>query len=215
MSNLEDLIRRLPDVSACRIHSDESGAVVAAYVTATGGRTVTEIASDVVTLLVAEAGLDVDLSRIHVTMLPPEDSRFAMLEELEWEGRVRWLAVRTSVAEEETRVEVDLELAGMNATGQAAARGAGGAPELTALAVLDALERLCGGRVTLRLMSLQRLGDVTQASVQEADGRNARLHVGAARAEDPQRCAGYAALATLNRRIGRILAGSPKHYRIA
>ena len=217
MSNLEDLLRRLPDVTACRVRGDESGAVVAVYVTATGARPATEVAADVVTVLVAEGGLDVDPARVHVTVLPPPESEagLAVLEELEHEGRARWAALRTSTRDEESRVEVELIYAGATAIGSASARGAVAGAELTAAAVLDALEKICAGRVTLRVAGVQRDGDVTRVSVHEADGREVRLHVGAARSDDPARAAGSAALAALNRRLGRILAGPPRHFRIA
>jgi hypothetical protein len=217
LSNLEDLIRHLPDVTACRVRTDESGAIAAVYVTARGARTATAIAADVITVLVAEGRVEIDPARLHVTVLPPsaEEAGLVVLEELEHEGRVRLVAVHTSISDERSTVDVELALAGTNAVGHAEGRGAGGTPELTAAAVLDALEKLCGGRVTLRLVTLERAGDTTNVRVQEADGRDARQHVGAASAEDPARGAGYAALAALNRRLGRILAGGPKHFRIA
>lgn len=217
MSNLEDLVRRLPDVTACRVRTDESGSIVAVYVSAMGARAATEIAADVVTVLVAEASLDVDPSRVHVTVLPPaaDEAGFAVLEELEHEGRARWIALRTSADDEHSRVEIELSFGGTTAIGSASARGAANAADLAAAAVVDALERICAGRVTLRLASLVRNGDVTNVWVHEADGREARVHVGAARSDDPVRAAGYAALAALNRRLGRILAGPPKQFRIA
>jgi hypothetical protein len=217
VSNLEDLLRRLPDVTACRVRTDASGAVVAAYVTATGARPATEVAADVVTVLVAEGGLDVDPARVHVTVMPPppEAANLAVLEELEHEGRARWAALRTSTRDEESCVEVELVYAGATAIGSARARGAAGAADLTAAAVLDALEKICAGRCTLRVASVLRDGDVTRVSVQEADGREVRVHVGAARSDDPARAAGSAALAALNRRLGRILAGPPRQFRIA
>jgi hypothetical protein len=217
VSNAEDLVRRLLDVTACRIRTDEHGALVAVYVTARGNRPATEIVADVVTLLAAEARAEIDPSRVHVTVLPPlpEEAGMMVLEELEHEGRVRLHAIHTSVSDERTRVDVELVLGAASAVGHAEALGAGGVPELTAAAVLDGLDRLCAGRVTLRLLALHRSSDVTSVVVLEADGREARTRVGAARGEDPARAAGYAALSALNRRLGRILASAPKHFRIA
>jgi hypothetical protein len=217
----EELVRRVPDVLACRIRTDETGAIVALFVTAASARSATEIAVDVITVLAAEARLDVDISRLHVTLLGGSEAPgLGVLEELEHEVRPRLIAVHTDTSAEWTRVEVELGLGVETAMGQAQCRGAGTAPELLAAAVLDGLEKLCGERVTLRLLSVERLThgthEIVSVIVQEADGRDARVHVGAARSDgDVARAAAYAALASMNRRIGRILAGPSKHYRIA
>ncbi len=218
---VEELVRRVPDVLACRLRTDETGAVVAMFVTASSARSATEVAVDVITVLAAEARLDVDLSRVHVTQLgATEEAGLGGLEELEHEVRPRLISVHTDTSAEWTRVEVELGLGMETAVGRAQCRGAGAAPELLAAAVLDSLEKLCGERVTLRLLSVERVThgthEIVSVVVQEADGRDARVHVGAARSDgDVARAAAYAALAAMNRRIGRILAGPSKHYRIA
>mgnify|MGYP001366384181 CR=1 FL=1 len=82
----EELVRRVPDVLACRLRTDESGAVVAVFVTAASARSASEIAVDVVTVLAAEARLDVGISRVHVTVLGgSEETGLGALEELDRE----------------------------------------------------------------------------------------------------------------------------------
>lgn len=228
----EELVRRVADVAACRIEAEPDGTVVAVWVTTFGERAPADVRGDAVTVLATGLGLDVLEDQVRVTvepppLLPPEaviaDAGAAEpeveLETLESPARPRLVAVRTSVDDENTTVDVELELGSDNAIGHAEARGPAPAPELVAQACLDALEKLCGGRVTLRLVATRRTTvgdrDVVNALVQESRGREARTHVGAARVDDDlPRAMAYAALAALNRRFGRILTLPPRIYRI-
>lgn len=217
----EQLARRVPDVTACRIETDPDGGVQAVHVTTRGSRPPSAVAQDVASVLAAATSILVAAERVHVVALAePEPAADAALELLEFEGRMRFVAVHTSATMESSRVEVELALGAETALGHAEARGAGPAPELLAQACLDAVEKLCAARVSLRLVAVHRstVGPVEVVSVvvQEADGREERLHVGASRIDgDLARATAYAALASLNRRLGRILAGPPKSYRIS
>jgi len=229
---VEELVRRVADVAACRVEAEPDGTVVAVWVTTFGERSPADVRADIVTWLATELGLDVLEDQVRITVEPPpvlppesvlgEDDGPAPepeLEALEAAARPRLVAVRTTVDDERTTVEVEMGLGADSAYGHAAARGPAPAPELVAEACLDALEKLCGGRVSLRLLASRRttVGDreIVTALVQEARGREARTHVGAARLEDDlPRALAYAALAALNRRVGRILALPPPLYRI-
>ncbi len=75
------------------------------------------------------------------------------------------------------------------------------------------------GPSALRVAGFQRTlvgtTEVVCVVVQETRGRSERLHVGAAPAgADPARAAAYAALDSVNRRLGRILAGPASDYEI-
>jgi hypothetical protein len=133
---------------------------------------------------------------------------------------VRLVSVHVTFTEERSWADVELELGGTSARGHAEVHGAGNAPELVARACLEALGKLCGARVSLRLGGVRRLSigseEIVSVIVQEVAGREERVHVGSARSDgDAARAAGYAALASMNRRVGRILAGPPKLYRIS
>jgi hypothetical protein len=209
----------LADVSGCRIHTDAAGRPTAVHVTVVAGSVPERVARDVVTVLAAEAGLDVDPGGVHVVALPDETAALA-LEPLEQEGRARLVAIGSSTSEERSIAEVEVALGGQSAVGRAEARGAGPAPELAAEAALDALEKLCASRVALRIVGLRRTtvrdADVVCVLVQETDGRDERLHVGAARSYgDLARAAAYAALDAMNRRLGRILVGPARQFDIS
>jgi hypothetical protein len=215
----EKRVLRLEGVASCHLRTDESGGVVDVWVTTRGARSASDVRADVVAVLATEFGIDVLEEQVHVEPAP-EDVHPAVLEELEIEGRPRLVAVRAEISEESTQVEVELALGSETALGRASARGAARAPELLAEACLEALERLCAGRVAFRLVAVRREGvgpaEVVTAVVQEIDGREVRLHVGAARLEDDiGRAAAYATLQSLNRRFGRILALPPRQYRVA
>jgi len=218
----EELLRRIPGVAGARIVWDASGAVDAVHATVRGGRPVEEVAADIVTVLAADAGLDVDPDCVRLATVDDEiPAEIAVLEEIEHEVRIRLAALRTSTADERSSVEVELVLSETeSAVGYAETRGPLLLPETFAAAALDAIEKLCGGRVALQVLHLQRAAtpgaDVLSLTVQETDGRTTRVHAGAACAGgDWGRAAVYAALSALNRRVGRILAGPSRHYRIA
>ena len=237
----ELLIRRLPGVSGCRIRSDPAGRPTVVHVTVLAGSNPVELAAAVVTVLAAEAGLDVDPSQVQVVSLPASGSETSslapavgasataapgasaetpVLEELEQDFRPRLVALNLMVTEERSVAEVELAQGPVSALGRAESRGAGSAPELLAEACLDALEKICGARVSLRLVAshVTRLGpaDVCSVLVQETEGRTERLHVGACEVRgDASRAAAYAALDSMNRRLGRILVGPPVHYDIS
>lgn len=230
----EELVRRLQDVSGCRIQLDLEGRPVAVHVTLFGARPPAQVIAEIVTLLAAEAGLDVLPGQVHVVTVPPASTAAAptavgetvgepadpVLEELEEEARPRLLAMNLMVSEERSLAEVELAQGTLSALGRAEAHGGGSAPELMAQACLDALEKLCGARVALRLVACQRLRlgavEVFCVLVQETEGRDERLHVGAASVDaDVSRAAAYAALDSLNRRLGRIQVGPPIQYHIS
>ena len=239
LSQAEALVRRLPGVSACRILVDAEGRVAAVHVTAAAGASPAGVAADVVTVLAAEAGLDVDPGLVHVAVLPaglpplgagapsPAETRpeppapaQVQLEELEQEVRPRILALNLMVTEERSLAEVELAQGSLSALGRAESRGAGTAPELMAQACLDALEKISGARVALRLVAWKLFGlgpaQVCCVLVQESEGRGERLLVGAAPVHgDPSRASAYAALDAVNRRLGRILVGPTPHYDIS
>ena len=218
----EELVRRLPQVTGCRIRADEHGNPVAVMVTARPGSNPAAVRADVITVLGAQARLDVLEEQIHVAVLeapPAEPEPLVAVEEIESEGRARLVSFRTSVSEERSRAEVELAHDGRNVRGQAESHGAGESPELLARACLDAVEKLCHGRVALRLAGFHRTvvgtTEVVCVLVQETRGRSERVLVGAVRAgSDPARAAASAALDSLNRRLGRILVGPPVDYEI-
>jgi hypothetical protein len=227
---VEEVLRRNLDIAGCRVQTDADGEVVAVHVTTRGERAPEDVVADVVTVLAVEARLDIQPEQVHVAILGqgPADPlpggpepELAVLEELEHEVRIRLTAVRTTTTEERSSVEVDLAMSeSESAVGYAEGRGSMLTLELVAGATLDAVEKLCGGRVSLRLAALHRTPagahDVIGVIVHEADGRDVRVHAGAAPSDgDLVRTAVYAALAAMNRRVGRILAGTPRSYRIA
>lgn len=231
----EELLRLLPQVTGCRIRTDERGEPVAVLVTAAPGSQAHAVLADVLTVLGAQAGIDVLEDQIHVVVLEedvparapratpersPDDEIPSMLvESLEYEGRVRLLSYATHVAEERTRAQVEIALGERPFWGEAESRGAGEVPELLAAACLDALERVCHGRVTLRLAAWKRasLGgsEIVAVRVQESWGRESRWLVGAAPvADDVARATALAVLDSMNRRLGRILAIPPLDFDI-
>lgn len=220
---IEDLLRRVPDVEGCRVQADAAGVIAHVHVTTRGARAPGDVRADIANVIAAGAGQSVDPARIQITVIgaPPVDAEIAILEELEHEVRIRLTGIRTHSSDETARVEVDLTMSPTeSAVGYATAHGGVLTPDLFAAAALDAVERLVGGRVSLRVLALHRTStgayDVLSVTVQEFDGRDMRVHAGAARIDaDAGRAAAYAALAALNRRIGRILTGPGRHYRIA
>jgi len=225
VTRAEELLRLLPQVTGCRIRVDEQGAPVAVLITAAPGSNAKAVLADVITVLGAEAGLDVLEDQVHVVVLEEQPSPEAehaadwTVEPLEREGRLRLLSYSTHVREERTAAQVELGLDREVAFGEAQSRGAGEVPELLGRACLDAIERFGHGRVALRLMSLRRatVGSIEAVIVvvQETWGREERLHVGAARiGDDFARSVAYAVLDSMNRRLGRILASAPEDYEI-
>ncbi|MFQ5600631.1 MAG: hypothetical protein ACE5G2_08755 [Candidatus Krumholzibacteriia bacterium] len=217
----EELVRLLPNVSSCRIRTDERGEPVVVMVTAVPGSIREEVLADVITVLGAQARLDVVEDQVRVVVLDKQPSEISdvVLEELEHESRARLVSYNTRVTDERSLAEAEVAHGARVALGRAEVRGAGTSPELLASACLDAVEKLCHGRVTLRLAGFQRTAvggeDVVCVLVQETEGRTERLHVGAARvAGDASRAGAYAALDSMNRRLGRILAGPPQDYEI-
>ena len=220
---IEELLRRVSDVEGCRVQADAAGAIVSVHVTTRGARPAADVRADVANVVTASTGHRLDPTHIHLTVIgaPPVDAEIAILEELEHEVRVRLTGIRTHATDESAGVEIELAMSPTeSAVGYAAAHGGALAPDLYAAAALDALERLLGGRSALRVLALHRTSagthDVISVTVQEFDGRDTRVHAGASRVDsDAGRAAAYAALAAMNRRIGRILAGPGRHYRIA
>ncbi len=222
----EELLRLLPQVTGCRIRVDEHGDPVAVLITAAPGSNAKAVLADVITVLGAEAGLDVLEDQVHVVVLEEpeaphaaEDSAELVVEPLEREGRLRLLSYSTHVREERTTAQVELGLDRELAWGEAESRGAGEVPELLGRACLDAIEKLCHGRVALRLLGMRRATvgstETVVVVVQETWGRTQRLHVGAARiGDDFARAAAYAALDSMNRRLGRLLVSPPVDYDI-
>ncbi|UCE01457.1 MAG: hypothetical protein JSW67_09175 [Candidatus Latescibacterota bacterium] len=214
----EELVRLLPRVVACRIRADDQGHPVAIMVTAVPGSNAQEVRADVITVLGAQARLDVLEEQIHVAVLE-EPAEELVVEEIEAEARLRLLSHSTRVGEERSQAEVELAHGSRVARGRAKSRGPGEAPELLASACLDAAENLCHGRVVFRLVGfrLTTVGaeDVVCVLVQETRGRDERHLVGTARVStDVSRAAAYAALDAVNRRLGRILADPPTDYEI-
>ncbi|HZM15958.1 MAG TPA: hypothetical protein VFE28_08155 [Candidatus Krumholzibacteria bacterium] len=258
ISRAEALLRRLPQVTGCRIRADESGQPVAVLVTAAPGSNPQAVLADVITVLGAQAGLDVLDDQVHVVVLPgageqplpeveplagpdlapetlpelevvpetvpefeavPEAASALAVEPLESEGRLRLVAYGLQVSESRSTAQVELALAALTVRGEAQGHGAGETPELLAQACLDAVERICHGRVTLRLAGFRRVVvggvELVGVVVQESWGREERLQTGAARiSDDVGRAGAYAVLDSLNRRLGRILAAPPLDYQI-
>ncbi len=221
MDRAEELVCLLPQVSGCRIRFDASGAPLAVMITAVPGSNARAVAADVITLLAAQARLDVLEDQIHVVTLDATaaGSPELVVEEIEDEARLQLVAYQTHVAQERTIAEIELACSDRIVLGHAESRGSGGSPELLGHACLDAIEKLCHGRVTLRMLSFQTVqaGErrVALAVVQETMGRNELVHVGAAAiSADVGRAAAYAALDALNRRLGRILAQPPTDYEV-
>lgn len=229
----EEPVRRIPDVAACRIRTDQAGDVLAVHVTTHGARDAAAVLADVLTVLAAEAQLDVQPEEVHVVPLAAPEAQAAAaapepelevladeeLEPLEVDTRARLVAVRTSSDDERSSVEAELALGDRSAVGHAESRGPGAAPDLLAQACLDALEKLVAARVVWRLAGMRRIAvgaaSVVCVAVRESDGREERTLVGAARCDgDTARAAAYAALAAVNRRLGRILAAPPRQFRI-
>jgi len=209
----EDRLRRLPGVVEARIQTDASGRPVAVHLRALEGEDATRL-RDQCAAACAAAGFVVTPAAIHVAFEPAMES--GALEELEVEGRIRLLAYQVRVSDVSANAEVELELGTQVTRGVAQARGGAPAIDLLAQACLDALERLCHGRVALRLAGVQRTmlptGEVVCVAVQEIAGRTSRVHTGIAPAgDDLARATAYAALHAVNRRFGRILTGPVRH----
>jgi len=224
MDRAEELVCLLPQVSGCRIRYDDSGAPVAVMVTAIPGSNPRAVAADVITVLGAQARIDVLEDQIRVVPLDasaadaPEASSL-VVEEIENEARLHLVAYQTHVAQERTIAEIELACGDEIVVGHAESRGASASPALLGEACLDAIEKICHGRVTLRMMSFQRVqtGDreIALVVVQESSGRNELVHVGAAAVSaDVGRAAAYAALDAMNRRLGRILSQPPADYEV-
>ncbi len=221
MDRAEELVCLLPQVSGCRIRYDEAGAPLAVMVTAIPGSNARAVAADVITVLAAQARLDVLEDQIHVVTLDAQAAGApeAVVEEIENEARLQLVAYQTHVAQERTLAEIELAWGDEILLGQAESRGAGSCPELLGEACLDAVEKLCHGRVTFRLRAFERVRtadrDVALVVVEETIGRTALVHVGAAAlGEDVGRAAAYAALDAVNRRLGRILTHPPTDYEV-
>ena len=221
MDRAEELVCLLPQVSGCRIRYDPSGAPLVVMVTAVPGTNPRALAADVITVLAAQARLDVLEDQIRVVTLDAQAARApdAVLEEIEDEVRLQLVAYQTHVAQERTVAEIELACGDQILLGHAESRGAGTCPELLGDACLDAVEKLCHGRVTLRMRSFQRVhaGDreVVVVVVEETMGRTQLVHVGASvTAGDLGRAAAYAALDAVNRRLGRILTHPPSDYEV-
>jgi hypothetical protein len=213
------LVRTLPDVADCRIEADASGAILAVHVVPRTTPAPPHLAQDVALFLATETELRVAAERVRVESPAAEQVSENPLEELEYEGRVRLTSTQVTFSDERSWAEVELELGPNSARGHAEMHGAGAAPELVARACLEALVKLCGARVALRLVGVRRATvgseEVVSVVVQECAGREERLHVGAARSDgDAGRAAAYAVLLSMNRRVGRILAAPPRLYRI-
>jgi hypothetical protein len=214
---LEERLRRLPGVVAARIQTDASGIPISVQVHVSESSDRERLRDQVVALFI-ESGIAWSPAQIHWTSIP--DHVGAELEELEVEGRMRLIAYQVRVDDAVSQAEVELGFGTDHARGVARVRGGAPAPDLVAQACLDAIERLCYGRVTLRLAATQRLsmptGEVVCVAVQEISGRTSRLHTGiAAAGDDPARAVAYAVLAACNRPFGRILAGPPRHFDIS
>jgi hypothetical protein len=221
MDRAEELVCLLPRVSGCRIRFDEAGAPLAVMVTAIPGSNPRAVAADVITVLAAQARMDVLEEQIHVVTLDPgsADAPELVAEEVEDESRLQLVAYQTHVAQERTIAEIELACGDQIVLGHAESRGAGASPELLGQACLDAIEKLCHGRVTLRMLSFQRVqaGDreLALVVVQESMGRTELVHVGAAAVSaEVGRAAAYAALDAMNRRLGRILTDPPSDYEV-
>jgi len=215
----EALVRTLPDVAGCRIDADAAGRIVAVYVLPRTTPAPPTLAQDVAMFLATETELAIAPEQVRVEAPSGEVVTPLALEELEYEGRVRLASVHVAFSEERSWAEVELDLGGTSSRGHAEAHGAGMAPELVARACLEALAKLCGARVELRLAGVRRMTvgseEVVSVIVLECAGRDERVHVGSARSDgDAGRAAAYAALSSMNRRIGRILAAPAKLYRI-
>jgi hypothetical protein len=210
---VEERLRRLPGVVDARIQTDAAGNPVAVHVRAADGSDADRLRDHVVALF-AEAGVAISPVLVHLAFEPVFES--GCLEELEVEGRVRLVAFQTRVDDTGTHAEVELAFGTDHTRGAASLHGGAPAPEILALACLDALERLCHARVTLRLAGVQRTtlptGEVYCVAVQEIAGRTVRVHSGIAPAgEDPARAIAYAVLGACNRPFGRILTGPTRH----
>lgn len=227
----EQLLRLVPQVTGCRIRADADGQPVAVLVTAAPGSQPKAVLADVITVLGAQAGFDVMEDQVRVVVLDaepaaavpevtPEPVSELVAEPLENEGRLRLLSYDTQVSEAGTTAHAELGW-GPRATawGEAQSHGAGEVPELLAAACLDAIEKLCHGRVALRLAAFRRVVvgrfELACVVVQETSGRETRSLSGAARiGDDVARAAAYAALDGMNRRVGRILAAPAADYLI-
>ncbi len=225
VAQAEEILRLLPQVTGCRIRTDERGAPVAVLITAAAGSDPQAILADVITVLGARAGMDVLDDQVRVVVLDEPQEFETILEEpgvleaLEHEGRVRLHSFDLRVDAERTRAQVELALGAHVYQGRAECRGDGEVPELLAQATLDGLEKLCHERVALRLVGFRRAvvgtDEVVCVTVRESRGREQRLFAGSARiGDDLGRAAAYAVLDSMNRRLGAILAGPPLDYEI-
>lgn len=225
----EELLRRLPQVTGCRIRVDADGEPVAVLVTAAPGSNPKAVLADVITVLGARAGLDVLEDQVRVVVLDDPDAPLAevapepvselLAEVLESDARLRLVSFETHVSETRTTARVEVAWSATTVWGEAQSHGAGEVPELLALACVDAIARLCHGRVALRLAGFRRVmvgtAELACVVVQETSGREERSQVGAARiGDDVARAAAYAALDSMNRRLGRILAAPGVDFHI-
>jgi hypothetical protein len=142
MDAVEAEIRRLPDVAAVRVVTDDLSRPVEVHVLAHTGKHAKQVVRDVQSVALASFNLEIDRRIVSVVQLAPNGGSNSASEVPRGPARVRVLGIQASTVDLRTSIRVTLE-----ADEQATGYGEGAAaptirPRLVAAATLDALRQL-------------------------------------------------------------------------
>jgi len=158
----ERLVSQLPDISSCQIATDDHGHITEVHVVSTSPKSPNSIASDVVSCIKGETGIDVDPRAIGVVVFDSgtaaRDIEDELIEEFpieEFPSRFAFQSVNLFSGPLETKAEVELVRDSMESFGSSTTRNPLDAQakviaEATLRAVsefLDESVRLCLGQV--------------------------------------------------------------------
>jgi hypothetical protein len=142
MQAVEAEVRRLPDVAAVRVVTDEIGRPIEIHVLAHTGKHAKQIVRDVQSVALASFGLEIDRRIVSVVQLTPNGDTPTATDVPQAATRVRAIGIQASTVDLRTSIHVTLE-AEDQATGYAEGAAATAIrPRLVAAATLDALRQL-------------------------------------------------------------------------
>jgi len=142
MQAVEAELRRLPDVAAVRVVTDEIGRPIEIHVLAHTGKHAKQVVRDVQSVALASFGLEIDRRIVSVVQLTPNGDTPTATDVPQTAPRVRAVGIQASTVDLRTSIRVTLE-ADDQATGYAEGAAATTIrPRLVAAATLDALRQL-------------------------------------------------------------------------
>jgi len=142
MRAVEAELKRLPDVAAVRVVTDEIGRPIEIHVLAHTGKHAKQVVRDVQSVALASFGLEIDRRIVSVVQLTPNGDTPVATEAVPAPTRVRALGIQASTVDLRTSIRVTLE-ADEQTTGYAEGAAATTIrPRLVAAATLDALRQL-------------------------------------------------------------------------